>query len=337
MKSTAAKIIIRLVVLVVLASIIGFAVWYYFNVYTEPVDPNLLKTSGVIEAVEVKVGAKLGGQITELLAGEGDEIAAGQVVARIETTELRIQIEGAKAAVQQTEALLTDMRKGLRPAEIEQYEKIVEVKEANLEKARIDYDRKKNLAEQQAVPAHEADMARTTMNAAQKDLETSQEQLRIAKLGSREDQIEAARWALSQAQNAVAQLEQKLVDSEVVSPIAGRVSVKNMEQGEIARVGSTIITLVDLERPWVRVFVPENKLGRVRLGMKVEILSDTFPDKTYTGTIRHIATEAEFTPKNVQTQDERIKLVYAVKVYVDNPRQELKPGQPVDALIRLDQ
>ena len=301
MKASAVKTILKAVVFILLISAAGYAVYYYFNVYRTPEDPNLLLTSGVIEAVEVRVGTKIGGIITELLVEEGDEVSAGDVIARLETTDLRIQLKGAQAAAERAMSLLDDLKRGLRPEEIEKLLKIVELKEANLERARIDYDRKRKLADQKAAPEHEADMARMLMEAARKDLETAQEQVRIARLGSREDQIAAARWALRQAETAVS------------------------------------VTLVDLKRPWVRIFVPENKLGRVRLGMTADILSDSFPDKVYKGIIRHIATEAEFTPKNVQTQEERVKLVYAVKVYVDNPNQELKPGQPVDARIRLDQ
>jgi len=337
MKASAVKTILKAVVFILLISAAGYAVYYYFNVYRTPEDPNLLLTSGVIEAVEVRVGTKIGGIITELLVEEGDEVSAGDVIARLETTDLRIQLKGAQAAAERAMSLLDDLKRGLRPEEIEKLLKIVELKEANLERARIDYDRKRKLADQKAAPEHEADMARMLMEAARKDLETAQEQVRIARLGSREDQIAAARWALRQAETAVSQIEQRIADTEVTAPIDGRVSVKNVEQGEIARPGATIVTLVDLKRPWVRIFVPENKLGRVRLGMTADILSDSFPDKVYKGIIRHIATEAEFTPKNVQTQEERVKLVYAVKVYVDNPNQELKPGQPVDARIRLDQ
>jgi len=332
-----AAIIKRIVVLAFLAAAIATSVYVYYTYFDIPEDPNVIRTSGVIEAVEVRVGTKIGGVISELLVEEGDEVEAGQVIAHIDTVDLNLQLEGALAAAEQARALLQDVRRGLRPEEIEQLETVVRLKEANLERAQLEYDRRNRLAEQQAISQHEADIARTVMDAAQRDLETSQEQVRIARLGSREDRISAAEWTLRTAEANAARLQQQIVDAEITAPISGRVSIKNMEQGEIARTGATIVTLVDLDRPWVRVFVPENRLGRVRLGMTAEVFSDSFPDRTYSGVIRHIATEAEFTPKNVQTQEERIKLVYAVKVYVDNPNQELKPGQPVDAVIRLDQ
>jgi HlyD family secretion protein len=327
----------KVALFLVIITIVAFATYYYINVYNRPEDPNLLKTSGVIEAVEVRVGTKIGGVIDELAVEEGDQVAAGQVVARIETTDLNIQLEGAGAAVEQAKALLADIKRGLRAEEIEQLETIAKLKKANLERVEIDYNKKKALAEKDALPKHEAEMAQKLVEAAQKDYESALELVKIAKLGSREDQIKAAEFSLERAKTSVAQLEQRISEGTIFSPIEGRVSVKNMELGEIAAPGGTIITLVDLERPWVRVFVPENKLGRIRLGMTAEIYSDSFPDKVYKGVIRHIATEAEFTPKNVQTQEERVKLVYAVKVYVDNPNQELKPGQLVDAYIRLDQ
>lgn len=336
MKKATLKKVARIVIPIIIIAGAGIAAYYYFQTYHEPEDPDLLRTSGIIEAVEVKVSTKIGGIISKLLVEEGDEVRAGQVLAGIDTVDLELQLDEAKAAVSQAEALLRDVRKGLRKEEIDKLEKIARLKKANLERAQLDYDKKKSLADKEALPKHQADMALKLVEAAQEDYESALDQVAIAKKGSREDQISAAEFSLKRSKARVAQLEQRIADSTVTSPISGRISIKNMEQGEFARPGSVIVTLVDLNKPWVRVFVPENKLGRVKLGMEAEIISDTFPDTRYEGIIRHIATEAEFTPKNVQTQEERVKLVFAVKIFVDNPNQELKPGMPVDALIDLD-
>lgn len=331
----AIKIIRPIVVLVVLAVIAYFVVNHFVNGKNNGKNRDVIETSGVVEAIEVRVGTKIPGTITELLVEEGDQVKKDDVIARIDDTDLHIQLDGAEAAVEQAKALYSDTLKGLRPQEIDQLESMAALKKAQLEKAQLDYQRKNELSKSGVLPINESDMAEKQMVMAQKDYDTAVEQLRIARLGGRADQQKAASWALKRAEATVAELQKKISDSEILSPINGRVSVKNMEEGEIAAAGSTIVTVIDLERPWVRGFVPEYKLGRVKLGMEAEIHSDSYPDKKYIGTIRYISPEAEFTPKNVQTQEERVKLVYAVKIYIDNPEQELKPGMPVDAIIRL--
>lgn len=331
----AIKIIRPVVVLIVLAVIAYFVIDHFINGANNGNNPDLVETSGVVEAIEVRVGTKVPGTIVELLVEEGDQVEKDQLIARIDDIDLRIQLEGAEAAVEQAKALYSDTLKGLRPEEIDQLESVAALKKAQLEKAQLDYNRKNELSGSGVTPVHETDMAEKQMEMAQKDYDTAVEQLRIARMGGREDQQRAASWALRRAEATVEELQKKISDSEIRSPVEGRVSIKNMEEGEIAAAGSTIVTIIDLKRPWVRGFVPEYKLGRVKLGMEAEIYSDSYTGKKYIGTIRYISPEAEFTPKNVQTQEERVKLVYAVKIYIDNPEQELKPGMPVDAVIKL--
>jgi HlyD family secretion protein len=332
-----AKIIRPVIGLAVVGTIAYFGVNYYLERQAEAPDPNEVWSSGVVEAVEVRVGTKIAGPIEELLVEEGDEVVRDQLIAKIETTDYELQLEGAEAALGQSRALYQDTLKGLRQEEITQLEEVMRAKEAAYERVRIDYERKQELAAQKVLAVHEADLARKQMETAYNEWQSAQQQVRIARMGKRQDQIEAARQQVQQAEATIAELRKKIADGEIRAPLDGRVSIKNMEAGEIATIGATIVTVIDLERPWVRVFVPEDKLGRVKLGMEAEIISDSFPDKTYRGIIRYISPEAEFTPKNVQTKEERVKLVYALKIYIDNPEQELKPGMPVDAVIRLDQ
>jgi HlyD family secretion protein len=331
------KVIRIVVILAVLGTAGYFGITWLLDQDARKIDPNVIRTSGVVEAVEVRVGSKIAGPLAEVLVEEGDTVAAGQVVARVDIVDYSLRLAGAEAAVKQARSLYQDSQKGLRPEEIAQIESAVAAKQALYERAKIEYDRTRALAETGVAPIHQAELARKAMEAARMDMEASQDMVRIAKLGSRADRVRAAAHALEQAEAAVAEIRQKLADGEITAPSAGRVSIKNMETGEIVGAGGTIITLVDLDRPWVRVYVPESKLGRIRLGMAATILSDSFKGKEYVGTIRYISSEAEFTPKNVQTEEERVKLVYAIKIYVDNPNQELKPGMPVDAVIRLGQ
>ena len=332
------KKIIRIVVILVVLGTIGWFAWPRIQeAFLTEDDPNLLFSSGVVECVEVRVGTQVAGIITSLDLKEGDNVAKGDLIARIDTEQLEIQLQGALARVEQSQALLADARKGLRPAEIKQLEEQVKLKEALYERASIDFKRKNELAEKNVAPKNSAVLARKTMEAAKQDLEFMRQQIHIARLGARSDQIKAAQMSLRQAETAVNEIQKRIADAEVTAPLSGVVSIKNMEQGEFAGIGSTVVTIIDLEQPWVRIYIPENRLGRVKLGMEVEIHSDSYPDKSYTGVIRYISQEAEFTPKNVQTQEERVKLVYAAKVYLDNEHQEFKPGMPLDTWIKLNQ
>ncbi|MBM3775168.1 MAG: HlyD family efflux transporter periplasmic adaptor subunit, partial [Acidobacteria bacterium] len=135
------------------------------------------------------------------------------------------------------------------------------------------------------------------------------------------------------AQAGIAQSE--LDDAVAIAPIAGVVLVKSAEVGEILAAGTTILTIGDIERPWLRGYIPETHLGRVKLGTRVKVTADSFPGKVYWGEVTYISPEAEFTPKQIQTQEERVKLVYRVKVSIDNPNQELKANMPADAEIVL--
>ncbi|HSM50821.1 MAG TPA: HlyD family efflux transporter periplasmic adaptor subunit, partial [Thermoanaerobaculia bacterium] len=148
---------------------------------------------------------------------------------------------------------------------------------------------------------------------------------------------DAAQAALAAAEAAVATLDATLAKTELAAPFAGLVTVRHREPGEIVPAGAAVVTLMDPDDRWVRIYVPENRLGAVALGAAVEIASDTFPDRRYRGEVAHVASEAEFTPKNVQTAEERVRLVYAVKVrVVDDAALELKPGLPADVRLPLE-
>jgi HlyD family secretion protein len=146
--------------------------------------------------------------------------------------------------------------------------------------------------------------------------------------------LQALQAQRDQAKAALAIAEEDLKKSRLYSPFDGFVTVKDVEEGEYVQAGTPVITVADLDEVWVKTYVPETQLGRVYLGQKAEVISDTFPGKTYPGTVTFISPEAEFTPKNVQTQEERVKLVYRIKVTLKNPKQELKAGMPVDVILK---
>lgn len=181
--------------------------------------------------------------------------------------------------------------------------------EAELEKAKKDHDRYSTLVQSGAIPVQQMDAAKRAYDAA-----TSQ---------------------LRQAKAALAASEERLRDTVIYAPLSGVVLRKNVEAGETVSAGAAVYSIGDLDGPWIKVYVKEDKLGLVKYGQKVEVRTDTFPKKVYAGTVTFISSEAEFTPKIVQTQEERVKLVFGVKVSVKNENEELKPGLPADVKILL--
>ena len=185
----------------------------------------------------------------------------------------------------------------------------VEVVEAEQERSRKDYERAVALVEKEVIPPQQLDAAKKSYDAT------------IAQL--------------RQTRAALAASQDRLRDMVITAPVSGVVLRKNSEAGETVAAGAAVYSLGDLENPWIRVYVKEDKLGLVKLGQKAEVMTDSFPNKTYLGIVTMISSEAEFTPKNVQTQEERVKLVFALKVSVKNENGELKPGMPADVKIIL--
>ncbi|MBS1192640.1 MAG: periplasmic component of efflux system [Nitrospirae bacterium] len=236
----------------------------------------------------------------------------------VEVTEVNL---GFKAAGRLS-ALVVDegqrVMKGDRLAELDSAEMknivaqnraAVEVVEAEQERSRKDYERAVALVEKEVIPPQQLDAAKKSYDAT------------IAQL--------------RQTRAALAASQDRLRDMVITAPVSGVVLRKNSEAGETVAAGAAVYSLGDLENPWIRVYVKEDKLGLVKLGQKAEVMTDSFPNKTYLGIVTMISSEAEFTPKNVQTQEERVKLVFALKVSVKNENGELKPGMPADVKIIL--
>jgi HlyD family secretion protein len=176
---------------------------------------------------------------------------------------------------------------------------------------------------------------------AEADVRQSSASLLLAQTGELEvvrkrQELATQQASVARDRAALAAAEAQLSYTTVVSPQAGVVLRKHVEPGEMIAAGTPAITLADLDNIWLKIYIPEPRLGQVKLGQAAEIATDSYPNKRYKGTVTFINSEAEFTPKNVQTQEERVKLVFAVKIRLDNPNQELKPGMPADARLILN-
>ena len=277
-------------------------------------------------------------------------------------------ISQAQAAVSSAEARLQLLLTGSRPQEIQAAKAEVDRTRAEMENRRADRDRAQQLYQKNYIAGQEWDSARTAFEIAAANFEKAQKNYSLVVEGPRAEEIAQARAQVEQSRASldlaktqriqldVLQRELATVRAQVreaasvlegiqiqieysrlLSPTSGIVLVKNVEPGEFVVPGTSVITLGDLEKPWLKAFINETDLGRVKLGQKVSVKTDTYPNKTYPGTITFISSEAEFTPKNVQTTKERVKLVYRIKASLENPRNELKPGMPADGEIHFNQ
>ncbi len=277
------------------------------------------------------------------------------------------QILQRGAEVKAAEARLAALVAGSREQEKAQARANVDRAQTEFDRARNDWKRAQDLIKNEDISKADFDQFRTRYESADAQLKTAKEQLGLVLEGPRKEDIDAARAQVQQSQAAlqlaeaqrlelrrrreematrladirgrkadVNVLETQLADTEVASPIDGVVLVKSAEVGEILAAGTSVLTVGDLDHPWLRAYINERDLGRVKLGNKVTLTTDSFPGKEYTGHVSFIASEAEFTPKQIQTNEERAKLMYRIKIDVANPRHELKSNMPVDGVIQVE-
>ena len=295
-------------------------------------DPNRLASSGHVEATDVRISTKVGGRLEHFPIQEGDAVTAGQVLGRIETVDTELAIAQGRAERSAAEAELSLRLAGPSREEIGQAQANVERAQADLAGAQKDLERMQGLLDRGSGTTKARDDARTRRDVAAATLEGQREALRRLKAGSRREEIAAARAHVATGDAAIAQLEQRLRDATVTSPLAGVITEKLAEPGELLQAGAPLCVVTDLAHAWVTVYVPGPDLERLRMGQPATIVTDN--GQTRQGRINFIASQAEFTPKNVQTRDERVKLVYEVKIAFDNRDGLFKPGMPAEA--RLD-
>ena len=331
--SKLSRIIKPALIVVVLAAVAGAAyLWLpgFFNG-----GETGLVASGTVEATEAQLGFQSAGRIEQLGPREGEAIDAGAELGRLDRNEMLARREQAVAQTAAAKALLRELQSGFRGEEVAQGRAALATAADRLADARRDLDRSKRLFDGGAIGAESVDKARLAFDVAGSQHEQAQQQLRILRTGTRREKIDVQRAQVAQAEAAVKPIDATLVNMVLQAPFAGIVTVRHREPGETIPAGAPVFTLMNPHDRWVRVYVPENRIGRVQLGAKAAITSDSFASKTYDGEVVFIASEAQFTPKTVQTTEERVKLVYAVKVrIVGDPTLELKPGMPAD--VRLD-
>jgi HlyD family secretion protein len=320
----------------------------------------LIQANGRIEGDHVTVASKFPGRIVELAAREGDRVGRGDVLIRLDDAQVSAKVDQAARLVDGRHAQVEAAHTSLAvlnlevPLGIEAASAKVESAHAAIRKAitveyeaRRDAERIRPLVSQQAVSLQQLDQAEARwkiavieISVARSALDQATKELGQAELGwkrirSKEAEVAALERQRDQAEAAFAEAESILHDLTIVAPTDGTVTTRMVDVGEVVTAGAPLLELVDLDRLYLQVYVPEVQIGKVRLDLPARIYTDAFPNEPFHATIRYIASKAEFTPKEVQTPDERVKLIYAVRLYLaNNPDHRLTPGLPADAIIR---
>lgn len=305
-----------------------------------------VRASGHVEATEVRVAPEVGGRILELRVDEGSRVNAGDVVARLDTADTELAIRRAQAERLAADAQVRLLLAGAREEDIRQAaaqeaaaQAELSAAKAELVSAETDFKRFDDLVKASSGSEKQRDDAQTRVEVGRERVRGGEERVRAArelwlrlKAGTRKEEIEAARARVAAADAQIATLDKARRDAAVVSPVTGIVTEKLVEQGEIVGPRTTLAVITDIDHAWANVYIGEPLVPRVRLGQTAQVFTDA-GGPSVEGRITYVSPKAEFTPRNVQTADERSKLVYRLKIAVDNRDGLLKPGMPVEAEI----
>ncbi len=320
----------------------------------------LIQANGRIEGDHVTVASKFPGRVQELLAREGDNVRRGQVLVRVDDTQTRAKVDQARHAWEALEAQVQAAHADLAilnldvPLSIERADSQVAKEKAGVGKAvsvekeaRSDMQRFRELAARDEASLQQRDQAEMKWQVAQKEItaarsalaqaekELAQAELGWKRIRAKEAEVEALERQRDQTEAVLNEAESVLADLTITAPTNGTITTRMVDTGEVITAGTPLLELVDLDQLYLKVYVPEIQIGKLRLDLPARIYTDAFPEQPFDATVRYIASKAEFTPKEVQTQDERVKLIYAVKLYLkENPDHRLTPGLPADAVIR---
>jgi len=326
----------RALLILLAVAIAAFVGWRLYQSWlAERASANELKLSGNIEAHESLVSFKVMGRIIDLPVDEGMAMKTGELLARLDSADYRQQVAMDEAAERVRDRQLTLGLAGSRWQDVEAAKQTVVDSKADLDQKQKDYARYEALYEKDEISGQTRDQAATNVTRARAAYDRAQEILNELVEGTRKEELAVDRSNVRQARQNLTMSQIRLSYTVLRAPFDGIVLVREAELGEVVSPGTPIVTLADLDHIWLRVYLPETDLGKIHWGQDVDIRADTYPGKVYRGRVSVIASEAEFTPKSVQTEKERVTLVYRIKIDVENPNHELKPGMPADAYIKV--
>ena len=322
-----------ILILTALAILVGG--WLFWRFLPSDESPDTLKLYGNVDIRQVSLAFEQGGRVTELFAEEGDRVTRGQLLARVDVTGLKLEADKLRADIAAQEQNLLKMKNGNRPEEIARAEAALRTAEASLEQAKRNDARMASLRRGNSVSAQERENAQTSLRVAQGQRDEAAHALALLREGYRDEDIAMAAAQLSSARAALAVMQHNIELGELFSPTEAVVSSRLLEPGDMAS-SATPVFLLSLTSPkWVRAYVTEPQLGRIRQGMKADILTDSFPEAV-PGRVGYISPTAEFTPKSVQTEDLRTSLLYEVRIVADDAGDRLRLGMPVSVVVHED-
>ncbi len=315
---------------------VGGGAYWWRHAQEAPQDASRLTLYGNVDIREVDLAFDASGHVAEIRVQEGDRVKPRQVLARLHPNRLEAALAAAQATVEAQEQVLARLRAGSRPQEIRQARAQADALAARTRMAQITYQRLRKMAQQKLAAPEEIDQAHAAADAAEAEVRAAEETYALAVAGPRGEDIARAEAELAGRRAELALARERLADATLLAPAPGIVRDRILEPGDMASPQTPVLTLALNDPLWVRTYVPESELGRVRPGMGAEIRTDSFPDKTYHGWVGFLSPTAEFTPKNVETPDLRTRLVYQARIFVCNPQDELRLGMPATVLIPLD-
>jgi HlyD family secretion protein len=307
--------------------------WYLWRQHRAD-DPNAALTlSGNVDVHQVELAFRVTGRIAEMQVQEGDKVAAGATLAQLDRVPFETDLEAARADVDQAQAQSTKTQRGFRVEEIAQARDAVAQRQADLTNAEVTLRREQALVAAGLVTHQQIDDAEARVRGSEAQLAAARDQLTMELHGSRIEDIDAQKALLAAAQARLQKAQTALGDTTLLAPSAGIVSVRAREPGAIVQAGQTVFTLTLNDPVWIRAYVPQPRLGRIKPGMNVKLSIDSVPGKQYEGTVGFISPDAEFTPKTVQTEQVRDDLVYRIRVIASDPDDVFRQGMPVTVLV----
>lgn len=335
MPSAEVKKRLRVVLVVVVA--IAAIVFIVLRSLHEKTPDNLLVLHGNVDIRQVDLAFNASERVESLRVEEGDRVKTGQLLATLEKERLQHQVQQAGAQVKAQEDVVAALVAGTRPEDIRKARAEVVAAKAEADNAELTNRRLQNLAKKEVVSKQDADNSKAAADSSRARLQAAKEALDLAVAGPRKEDIAAAKATLNALREALAVANKNLSYAELYAPSDGVIQSRILEKGDMASPQKPVFTLALTDPVWVRAYVSETDLGKISLGMKAEVTTDSFPGKKYPAWIGFISPTAQFTPKSVETREVRTSLVYQVRVFVNNPENELHLGMPATVAISLGQ
>lgn len=306
---------------------------YYFFINKQDEDSSILKLYGNVDIREVQLAFNGSEHINQILVEEGESIKKGQILAVLHSEILQAQLAEVQALVIAQQQELAKLKAGSRIEEVDKVKAELNAAKAKSKAASSSYSRLLSLLKKKVVTDDQVDQAKAIKDVANAEVEAIKQALHLLEAGTRKEDIAGAEAVLLAREAAVNLMQQRLADSKLIAPAEGIIRNRILEVGSMVFPQTPVMSLAFVNPVWVRTYLPETALGKVAIGSRAEIYTDSYPDKAYVGWVGFISPTSEFTPKNIQTEELRTRLVYSMRVFACNPNNELRLGMPATVVI----